>query len=232
MAGSCWRLLAACSLILVAPIVLRGQDAAVDRSPVDRSQVRVPFVTLSGVEVPAPGPPKLPDLPIAPIRITPLPILPRQPGHYPVVPGTGILKQLVRAAGIIFSGSVISIGPPASASGQDQSSTSVTFRVEYALRGSTVGQSLTIHEWAALWASGERYRVGEHVLLFLYAPSKLGLTSPVGGTMGRFAMDSHGQVVMNPQHVATLAADPILGGKTVISYSDLALAIRRSSGEE
>jgi hypothetical protein len=108
----------------------------------------------------------------------------------------------------------------------------VTFRVEHALRGAALGQNLTIHEWVALWASGERYRVGEHVRLFRYAPSKLGLTIPVGGTMGRFAMDSHARVVINPQHLANLAADPILGGKTIISYSDLALAILRSSGEE
>jgi hypothetical protein len=29
-----------------------------------------------------------------------------------------------------------------------------------------------------------------------------------------------------------LTADPILGGKTVVSYTDFAQAVRRSSGEE
>jgi hypothetical protein len=50
--------------------------------------------------------------------------------------------------------------------------------------------------------------------------------------MGRFAMDSEGKIVMSAQHVATLAADPILGGKTVVPYADFALAVRRSSRKE
>ena len=114
-----------------------------------------------------------------------------------MAPGTTVYRQLVfrqlaRAAGIIFSGSVTSIGSASSATGQSPPSTSVTFLVEHAMRGASVGQSLTIHEWAGLSTGGEHYRVGERVLLFLSAPSKLGLTSPVGGAMGRFAMDSEG----------------------------------------
>jgi hypothetical protein len=100
------------------------------------------------------------------------------------------------------------------------------------MRGVSPGQKLTIHEWAGLWARGESYYVGERVLLFLYAPGKLGLTSPVAGALGRFALDSRGYIVMSPQHVVTLAADPILGGKTVVPYADFARAVRRSSGEE
>jgi hypothetical protein len=100
------------------------------------------------------------------------------------------------------------------------------------MRGTTPGASLTIREWAGLWTSGERYRVGERVLLFLYSPSKLGLTSPVAGALGRFGMDSQGRIVMNAQHAATLAADPILGGKTVVSYAVFTQAVRRASREE
>ncbi len=100
------------------------------------------------------------------------------------------------------------------------------------MRGTAPGQSLTIREWAGLWTGGERYRIGEHVLLFLYSPSKLGLTSPVAGALGRFAVDSQGRIAMNPQHVLTLAADPILGGKTTIPYAVFTLAVRRASGEE
>jgi hypothetical protein len=68
--------------------------------------------------------------------------------------------------------------------------------------------------------------------LFLYSPGKLGLTSPVAGAMGRFAMDSQGQIVMSAQHVASLAADPVLGGRAVVPYADFALAVRRSGREE
>ena len=143
-----------------------------------------------------------------------------------------VFRQLVRAAGIIFSGRVTSIGQSASFSRPDSASTVVTFQVEHAIRGTLAGQNLTIHEWAGLRLSGEHYRIGERVLLFLYSPSKLGLTSPVAGTMGRFAMNSQGQVVMSAQHVAALAADPMLGGKIVVPYAEFALAVRRSSGEE
>lgn len=214
MAGSCWRLLAAFSLIFVAPMFLCGQDARADRSPAV-----------------APGfTPNLAPLryspPTAPVWIPP-PSLPR---HYPFAPA--VLQQLVRAAGIIFSGRVTSIGSGASSSGQYPASTAVTFQVENAMRGTSPGQSLTIREWAGLRTSGERYYVGERVLLFLYSPSKLGLTSPVAGTVGRFAMNSRGNIVMSAQHIVTLAADPIVGGKTVVSYADFTRAVRHAGGEE
>jgi|SRR5580658_1820120 hypothetical protein len=142
-----------------------------------------------------------------------------------------VFPQLVSAAGIIFSGRVTFVGH-SGFSAQDHASTTVTFQVQQAMRGVSPGQKLTIHEWAGLWARGESYYVGERVLLFLYAPGKLGLTSPVAGALGRFALDSRGYIVMSPQHVVTLAADPILGGKTVVPYADFARAVRRSSGEE
>ena len=221
----CWRLLATFALtfvasILVAPTLLRGQDSAADRSPVGAPTVAP--VLARDLTLPRYS------WPIAPVSISP-PSLPR---HYPVVPQPPVLQQLVRAAGIIFSGRVTSIrGAPASP-GPAPASTTVTFQVEHAMRGTSPGESLTIREWAGLWSSGERYRVGEHVLLFLYAPSKLGLTSPVAGAMGKFAMDSHGRIVMDARHVIALATDPIVGGKTVVSYSSFIQAVRRASREE
>jgi hypothetical protein len=139
---------------------------------------------------------------------------------------------MIRAAGIIFSGRVTFIGQTARSSRPDAASTAITFQVEHAIRGTSTGQSLTIREWAGLWTNGERYRVGQRVLLFLYSPSKLGLTSPVAGGMGRFAMDSQGQIVMGAQDIVILEADPILGGKTVVPYVDFALAVGRSIREE
>jgi hypothetical protein len=221
MAGSCWRLLAACSLIFVGPIFVApilaspilplGQETVADRS------------SLFGL--PAPN---------APARIPRLPD-PRPP--YPGVHGNSdfqrlVFRQLVRSAGIIFSGRVTFIGHAASPSRPDPASTTVTFRVENAIRGTALGQNLTIREWAGLWSGGERYRVGDRILLFLYSPGRLGLTSPVAGAMGKFAMDSKGEVVMSGQHVAIFAWDPILSGKAVVSYADFALAVRRSIREE
>jgi hypothetical protein len=221
MTGSRWRLLAIALLIFVlmfaAPAFLRGQDAAVDRSPAIEPTARTPLRSSS----------------IAPVWIPP----PNVPRTYPAPPGAIVFQQLafqklVRAAGIIFLGRVSFIGHAATSFGQNTAPTTVTFQVEYAMRGATPGQSLTIHEWAGLWAGGERYVMGERVLLFLYSPGKLGLSSPVAGTMGRFAVDAQGRVVISPQHVAIFAADPILGGKTIVPYADFAAAVRRSSGEE
>jgi len=38
--------------------------------------------------------------------------------------------------------------------------------------------------------------------------------------------------VMSAQDIVALAADPVLGGKAVVSYADFAQAVRRSGGEE
>ena len=65
------------------------------------------------------------------------------------------------------------------------------------MRGTRAGEILSIREWAGLWNSGDRYRPGERFLLFLYSPSRLGLTSPVGGQSGRFAVDSGGSVILD-----------------------------------
>jgi hypothetical protein len=215
MAVGCWRVRVAFSLIFIAPTFLLGQDAAADRSP---------------AFVPAPNvPPSSYSPSLAPVGI---PLSPRLPQPYPGAPGILVFQQLARAAGIIFSGRVTFIGRAGPFSGPDPASTTVTFQVEHAIRGAVPGQNLTIHEWAGLWTSGERYRVGERVLLFLYSPGKLGLTSPVAGAVGRFAMNSQGQIVMSAQHVAILAADPILGGRTVIPYADFELAVRRAGRKE
>jgi hypothetical protein len=222
MTGSCGRLLAAFSLIFAGLTPLHGQEPAADRSP-------------SPAPVLAPSLSPLSDsVPMAPTRF---PLSPHLPPLYPGAPGTGVFqqpvfRQLTRAAGIIFSGRVTFIGRAASSSRPEPASTTVTFKVEHAIRGASTGQNLTIHEWAGLWPNGQRYRVGERVLMFLYSPSRLGLTSPVAGAMGRFAMDSKGQIVMSPLHVANLVTDPILGGKTLVPYADFALAVRRSSGEK
>jgi hypothetical protein len=247
MTGSCRRLIAAVqisaalmfstilfltlSFVVVAvsfgaPAVLRAQDVAVRQAPIT-----------------GPVAPIVPPLrylpPVAPVVIPLPPNLPRgnPVGLYPgssesIVLQQTFFPQLVRAAGIIFSGRVTFVGHAALPQGPVPSSTMVTFQVEQAIRRTTPGQMLTIREWSGLWSNGERYRIGERVLLFLYSPSKLGLTSPVAGAMGRFAVDSQGGVVMDPQHIATFVGDSILGGKTIVPYADFARAVWHASGEE
>ena len=166
---------------------------------------------------------------------------PRPPARGPVqsIPPLSIhpgnssgLSGLVRAAGIIFSGTVIRVEPRSRTGGQTVSTVAITFHVENAVRGSTSGRELTIYEWAAVWSSGQRYRVGEHVFVFLYPRSELGLTSSVAGPIGRFAVDTRGTLVLSPQHISFLRRHPVLGGKSRVSVSDFALAVRQAHEEE
>ena len=202
---SCWRLLAVLSLIFASPGHLLGQGDAADRVPL-----------LSNGD--GPGYSHVPKSG----RVASEYILPHQP--FKVDRGTTVLQQITGAAGIIFSGRVTSIGSVPLDSKTMAACTTVTFQVEQGIRGVSSGETLTIHEWAGLWTSGEHYRVGERVFLFLYPPSKLGLTSPVARAMGRFAMDSQGRILMNGQHIGNLGTDPILGGKPVVSYVEFVRA--------
>jgi hypothetical protein len=123
-------------------------------------------------------------------------------------PGIHILPQrpsLTLKAGYIFSGTVKSVErltPRANGVAVMR----ITFHVDQGLRGTRTGQTLVIHEWAGLWQAGESYQAGERVMLFLYPPSKLGLTSPVGGESGRFSVDPGGQVVIEPRKVGPTRA--------------------------
>ena len=100
-----------------------------------------------------------------------------------------IVDLLARDADIIFSGTVQKIEPVAPAAHGDIGMVRITFRVTDALRGATPGEPLTISEWDGLWTCGDRYRVGEDLLLFLYPPSAdLGLTTTVAGTRGRISL--------------------------------------------
>lgn len=224
MTGSCWRLLAIFSLIFFASIFVEPAFLSGQESP----QNRLPASSPALAPVIAPNSRLRHSPPIAPVWIPP-PVVPR---HYPVAPQLPVFPHLVQSAGIIFSGRVTSVGRGFSSSGEASSSTNVTFQVEHAMRGTAPGQSLTIREWAGLRNGGERYRVGEDVLLFLYSPGKLGLTSPVSGAMGRFAVDSQGSIVINAQQAAALATDPLLAGKSVVPYPVFTQAVRRASGKE
>jgi hypothetical protein len=112
-----------------------------------------------------------------------------------VVPENSAMQQMVRASGMIFSGVVIQIQRVPT-----QGIAQIALRVEDAIRGVRRGQVVQVSEWIGLWNSGDRYLKGEHVMLFLYPKSKLGLTSPVGGRAGRYSISSARQVlVASPQ---------------------------------
>jgi hypothetical protein len=143
------------------------------------------------------------------------------------------LRRLARQSGYIFAGTVTAVESRASASSVP--STKITFHVDQAIRGVRKGQTLVIHEWAGVLQDGESYRRGDRVLLFLYRPSKLGLTSPVGGQQGRFKLDSIGTAILRREQMTDwlpkVTSPSGSLGSTPISVTDFARAIHQAEEE-
>jgi hypothetical protein len=150
------------------------------------------------------------------------------------LPAISSLRVLTQDSGYIFDGTVLSVQAVPN-DDHDLATMQITFRVEQAIRGTRAGQILPIREWAGLWNSGEPYHVGERLLLFLYSPSTLGLTSPVGGAAGRFAVDSGGNAVIDNGRLPALPLDPAsraqLRDRKRVNARALALAIQRADTE-
>ena len=164
-------------------------------------------------------------------------ISPTPPERYPPNPRSPSrrnlgFREIARSAGMIFSGKVTKVQRYPATTAQSVETIAITFHVETAIRGVTPNDELTISQWAGLWSSGQRYRIGERVLLFLYPPSKVGLTSCVAGPVGLFRIDAWGRVQLDAQHISLLRRDSVLGGKSRLSVGDFASAVRRASEEE
>ena len=108
------------------------------------------------------------------------------------------LHWLANKAGYVFSGTVKSVERIVPREANSVPVMRITFHVDRGFVGVRSGQDLVINECIGLWQSGESYRPGERVTLFLYPPSKLGLTSPVGGMSGRFNVDPGGRIIIDP----------------------------------
>ena len=122
-------------------------------------------------------------------------------------------KQLSRRAGMIFAGTVLTATTLAAATqtlttqtaAPDRAvpatlpgtipSVQLSFRVDLPIAGVEQGQILTIHEWVGAWSMHRPMSSGQHILIFLYSPSRLGFTSPVGGSLGQVALDESGKSV-------------------------------------
>ena len=166
--------------------------------------------------------------PPSPTSPEPPPIVPRSPVRTPRVG----FPDFARAAGMIFSGTVKRMERRPATRAQAVETVAITFHVDHAIRGVTPGEDLTISQWIGLWSSGQRYRVGEQVLLFLYPPSKLGLTSCVAGTMGRFSVDARGRILLSAEHLSAFRQDPVLGGKSRVRFRDFTRAVLQAGEEE
>jgi hypothetical protein len=94
------------------------------------------------------------------------------------------LGMLARRSGMIFSGTVVRVQHLNPDPSTTVATTQITFRVQTAIRGVRPGQGITVREWVGLWNNGERYRLGERVLLFLYPESRLGTDQSGGWTDG------------------------------------------------
>ena len=140
-------------------------------------------------------------------------VRPGTPGPNPrELPSPQRPRPLIRSAGYIFAGTVKSV-ERVSPKENGVAIVLVNFHVDAGIRGVRTGQTLAIREWGGLWESGERYRPGERVLLFLYPPSKLGLTSPVGGPSGRFRIGPDGRVIFDPGGTVFPAPPPGIRGR-------------------
>lgn len=225
MTVRCWRLLAIFWLIVGSIFPLSGQSSTEDRLRPGVS-VKAEVIPRFDLDLDIAGPPDVaPRFRIFPVPPQPAPVVP-----IPTPLQQNLFRQLIHSAGSIFVGRVIAVGPglpPIS----ERSATAITFQIEHAMLGTSAGTTLTIHEWRGLWDRGERYRVGERVLLFLYPQSKLGFTSPIAGTLGRFAVNSQDQIELTGPHAALWTGTGTFSGKAVVSYPDFALAIQRFRGE-
>lgn len=94
-----------------------------------------------------------------------------------------VLQAMAARAGVIFAGSVLQVQRHDAAGYVD-----VTFAVEHAVRGVVHAGNSTpryeLREWAGLWTGGDRYRVGQRVLILLAGRGPQGMSAPVGGMAG------------------------------------------------
>jgi hypothetical protein len=161
-------------------------------------------------------------------------------------------KQLSRRAGMIFAGTVLAaatqtVTTQVAATDQVIPATTpsttpavqLSFRVDHAIAGVERGQILTIHEWAGAWSMHRPMSRGQHMLIFLYPLSRLGFTSPVGGSLGQVALDPTGKNVSKYERKppALIGNDltrrpPVPTDARSVSVVQLERAIRSARNEE
>jgi hypothetical protein len=138
------------------------------------------------------------------------------------------LEEMAGRADRIFAGRCLSVRsvPHPQLGSVDR----VAFEVEQPIKGH-LGSRLTIQ----VVSSGQdlpgstRFTPGERVVLFLYADSALGLTSPVALGQGRFSIvtDKHGRsVALNPR-----GAGPLVQGLSAPARERLGAMAGRWEGE-
>jgi len=155
-----------------------------------------------------------------------------QQGAMPVSSVPANLRQVTNHAATIFVGKVISLETLPLASSDQVGCVQITFQVEQGVRGTRAGEQFSFREWAGLWSELDRYRIGQRMMLFLYTPSTLRLTSPVGGPAGRFPIDASGRVPLTPgQRQSIQVSQTAKIGGARVPVRGLVRAIRGMSKE-
>lgn len=103
-------------------------------------------------------------------------------------------KQMARGAGMIFSGTLMSAASQPASSGAVPTM-ELRFKVDRAIAGAHSGQVVTVREWSGSESLHRPLRPGDRVLLLLYPPGRLGLTSPVNGSSGQVALSPGGKLL-------------------------------------
>lgn len=103
------------------------------------------------------------------------------------------LAQMVDLAGTIVSGKVIEVREGAHPEYPNVEVTFITMRVTESFKGeATPAATFTFMQFGGTGPTRVRelpsYAKGEEVLIFLYAESRYGFTSPVGGAQGKFRL--------------------------------------------
>jgi len=173
---------------------------------------------------------------IVPVLLILLTVHPKLHGASKPHPFTPTLAQLTRRSGYIFAGTVVHVGRAAKQAANEVDTVEIQFRVDQAVLGVHAKQILYVREWMGLWNSGERYQVGERVLLFLYPSSKLGLTSPVAGAFGRFSLNASGQILIGRTRLSALRGGlpkraPGRSEVVAVAGRDFVRAIRRAGAK-
>jgi hypothetical protein len=136
-------------------------------------------------------------------------------------------RQMARVSGMIFSGTVIEIDSQSVGKGAPLPLMLTTLRVDRAMVGVRAGEVLTVREWTGASSMRRTMTRGERLLIFLYPPSRLGLTSPVGGRFGQVALDARGEIVpANLRSNMLSGAEPTSAAEAVVNSAALAARLR------
>jgi hypothetical protein len=106
----------------------------------------------------------------------------------------GSFDTLVGQAEVIFAGHIKSVEPP----NESHSTYVITAVVTDGIRGVRTGTDFQWNEWAGSWPlRGQRYRAGQNLILLMYKPDKNGISSVMGGSLGRFEVTASNTVKLS-----------------------------------